>query len=119
MTTALICCSHCNSSTPMAVENDLFVCRRCGYRPPTPDQMASVLRRSLESWVMIGRPEAWEKLQQDQYTAHQYCAMYFRSGGVFDQVPSLDPEAPAHIVRLWEMVHKVEDDVPELYEDEM
>lgn len=119
MATYVVECSRCNGSTPLSIENDLYVCRKCGYRPPTPDQMASVLRSTLETAILVGRPETFETLRMDQWQAFQFVSSYFRSDGdVFSQVPSLDPEAPAHIVRLWEVIQRCQDEVPELYDDE-
>lgn len=111
-------CSRCNGSTPLSIENDLYVCRRCGYRPVPTDQFHKVLKATLETAIMVGRPETFETLRMDQWQGFQFVSQYFRSGGVYDQVPSLEPEAPAHIQRLWEVIQRCQDEVPELYDEE-
>lgn len=110
-------CSRCNAETQLSIQNDLYVCQRCGYHAPALDQMHIVLRNSIEALTVTGRPEAREKLQMDQYQANEFVRPHLRSGGVYDRIPGLDPSAPLWARKLWEMIHRCEDEVPDLYEE--
>ena len=116
MTIALPLCSRCNAETQLAVENDMYVCRRCGYHAPAVDSMASVLRRSMEALAMTGRPEARTTLQMDQYQANEFIRGYIVT--TEDGQPAMGHGAPRWAQRLWETIQQCEDDFPMLYEDE-